>query len=195
MLETFDQIRQAIIDDPANKLFLDKGWLPVYTASEKSKIIIIGQAPGWKAQESNTPWNDASGDKLRLWLNMDRETFYSPDEVALIPMDFYYPGKGIHGDNPPRKEFAPLWHPRLFAAMPNVELIILAGSYSQKYYLKPKNGTTLTKMVSDYAEYLPTYFPLVHPSPLTLRWRALNPWFETDVVPVLRERVERILGK
>lgn len=195
MADPFRLIFQEIVHDPENAALLSLGYTPIYTASQKARIIIVGQAPGRKAQDSKVPWNDASGDLLRQWLDIDRETFYDPDSIALIPMDFYYPGKGVHGDNPPRKDFAPKWHPKLLEHMPNVELIILIGAYSQKYYLGKNAKNNLTETVRNYQAYLPQFFPLVHPSPLNFRWQSKNPWFVQDVIPVLRNLVHEILEK
>jgi uracil-DNA glycosylase len=195
MTTPFEDIFRAIIEDPMNTDLTAKGYTPVYTAGPKAKIVIVGQAPGRKAQATLTPWNDASGISLRKWLGVSDEQFYDPNLIALIPMDFYYPGKGVHGDLPPRKGFAEKWHPQLLAHMPHVELIILIGAYSQKYYLKGQAGRTLTETVRSYKKYLPTYFPLVHPSPLNFRWRAINPWFEVEVVPELHQLVHSILAK
>ncbi len=189
----FAKIYQAIVDDPMNTEMATKGYLPVYTAGPKSKIIIVGQAPGAKAQESMKPWNDQSGILLRKWLGVSDEQFYNPDIISLIPMDFYYPGKGKHGDLPPRDGFAQKWHPQLLALMPDVQLTILIGAYSQKYYLNINAKRNLTETVHAYKEYLPTYFPLVHSSPLNFRWRARNPWFDTEVVPALHTLVHKIL--
>ncbi len=188
-----ERIFTAITKDPANKAWDLAGFLPLYTASEQAKIVIVGQAPGRKAQETNKPWNDASGIRLRNWLGITDEQFYDPTIVALLPMDFYYPGKGAHGDLPPRKDFAPKWHPQILAQMPNVQLIILIGMYAQKYYLGKGAKPTLTQTVHSYKEYAPTYFPLVHPSPLNFRWQTKNPWFERDLVPVLQHTVAEIL--
>lgn len=184
---------QSIIDDPMNADMKLKGYVPVYTASAKARIMIVGQAPGRKAQTTLKPWNDASGVLLREWLGVTDEQFYNPDIFALVPMDFYYPGKGVHGDLPPRKGFADRWHPELLAHMPNIELIILVGAYAQKYYLGKSAKRNLTETVHAYQEYLPTYFPLVHPSPLNFRWRAVNTWFNTAVVPALHEHVHQII--
>ena len=194
MNDDFAAIYQAIVDDPMNAEMKRKGYVPVYTASAKSRIVIVGQAPGRKAQSTMKPWNDASGILLRKWLGVTDEQFYDPDIFALIPMDFYYPGKGAHGDLPPRKGFAAKWHPLLLEHMPNVELIVLIGAYSQKYYLGKNAKRNLTETVYAYSEYLPTYFPLVHPSPLNFRWRAVNAWFDTTVVPELHRHVHQILG-
>jgi uracil-DNA glycosylase len=194
MNNVFAEIYQAIVDDPMNADMKLKGYAPVYTAGAKAKIVIVGQAPGTKAQASMKPWNDASGILLRKWLGVTDEVFYDPDIIALIPMDFYYPGKGVHGDLPPRKGFAEKWHPELLKHMPHVELIILIGAYSQKYYLAKDAKRNLTETVLAYKQYLPMYFPLVHPSPLNFRWRAKNPWFEVEVVPELHDVVHKILA-
>ncbi len=193
MTDVFSNIYQQIVDDPMNADMKAKDYRPLYTAGPNAKIAIIGQAPGRKAQDSGKPWNDASGVMLRKWLGMTDDQFYNPDLVALIPMDFYYPGKGVHGDLPPRKGFAETWHPLLREQMPDIELIILIGAYAQKYYLGKSAKRNLTDTVYDYKEYLPTYFPLVHPSPLNFRWRAKNLWFEADVVPALQRVVADIL--
>lgn len=190
----FTTIRQEISNDPMNAGMKTKGYEPVYTAGERATIVIVGQAPGIRAQESKKPWNDISGRTLRTWLGVTDEQFYDPDLIALIPMDFYYPGKGAHGDLPPRKGFAEKWHPQLLAHMPHVQLIILIGAYSQKYYLGKQAQKNLTETVRSYKSYLPEYFPLVHPSPLNLRWRAKNPWFVEEVVPAVQHTVGKILN-
>ncbi len=190
----FDDIYRQICDDPMNAEMAEKGYKPLYTAGARAKIAIIGQAPGIKAQLSQVPWDDASGKMLRMWLGMSDEQFYNSDIVALIPMDFYYPGKGAHGDMPPRKGFAEKWHPQLLAAMPDIELIVLIGAYAQKHYLAGNAKKNLTETVRAYEEYLPRYFPTVHSSPLNFRWRAKNPWFESEVVSALKRRVYQVIA-
>jgi uracil-DNA glycosylase len=108
-------------------------------------------------------------------------------------MDFYYPGKGKSGDQPPRRGFAEKWHPRLLAAMPSIETIILVGSYAQEYYLDARRKENLTETVRSFREYLPDYLPLVHPSPRNQIWLKSNPWFEQDVIPVLKKRVRSLI--
>ena len=184
-------INQAIIKD--NKEFTSLGYQPLYSINKNSKILIIGQAPGLKAQETNMTWNDKSGDKLRDWLGVTKEEFYNVDNFGLISMDFYYPGKGKSGDLPPRKDFAPKWHPLILDNLLDVKLVILIGNYSQHYYLNNKDN--LTTNVKNFKKFLPTYFPLVHPSPLNFRWFNNNPWFEKDVLPVLKELVRKIIKK
>jgi uracil-DNA glycosylase len=193
MSDVFTEIHQQIIDDPMNASMRAKGYDPLYAASADAKIAIVGQAPGRRAQEVMVPWQDARGDVLRKWLGCSNEQFYDPALIALLPMDFYYPGSAAHGDLPPRKGFAEKWHPKLLEQMPNIELIVLVGSYAQKYYLKKHTKQNLTETVRAFNEYLPDYFPLVHPSPLNFRWRAKNPWFDTDVLPVLRCVIDKII--
>lgn len=186
----YDQIAA----DPMNADFVNRGWSPVYSASVSSRIVLVGQAPGRNAQQTLKPWNDASGRLLRQWLNVTDEQFYNPDLFALMPIDFYYPGRGVHGDLPPRLDFARKWHPRLLAQMPNIRLTILVGSYAQKYYLDRRAKQNLTATVADFNAFLPDYFPLVHPSPLNIGWRKRNPWFESDVIPVLQTIVKEVLS-
>jgi len=176
-----------------NALLHNRGLSPVYTASAKSRIVLVGQAPGRIAQETRKPWNDASGRLLRKWLGVTDEQFYNPDLFAIMPMDFYYPGKGAHGDLPPRKEFAPTWHPKLLALMPDVRLTILVGAYAQKCYLGMRAERNLTETVKNFNNYLPEYFPLVHPSPLNFGWRKHNPWFEKEVIPLLQVLVQKAI--
>ena len=187
------KLHRAIVSHPDNARFRRRGWKPEYTASATSRILIVGQAPGRKAQEAGIPWHDQSGDNLRRWLGVTREEFYDSSRIALVPMDFYFPGKGPQGDLPPRPEFAPLWHPRLVALMPRIRLTILIGQYAQQYYLDARRKQNLTETVRAFRSYLPRHFPLVHPSPLTFRWQAKNPWFARSVLPVLRRRVRATL--
>jgi uracil-DNA glycosylase len=126
---------------------------------------------------------------LREWMGISRESFYNTDYIAQLPMDFYYPGKAKTGDVPPRKGFAEKWHPLLLKEMPNIKTILLIGNYAQKYYLGKQCEKNLTETVKNFHNYLPEYLPLVHPSPLNLGWLKRNPWFENDVLPVLREIV------
>jgi len=175
---------------------LEMGVNPVLSASRKSKIAIIGQAPGSIVHKSGVPWEDKSGDRLREWLGVEKEQFYNPDIFAIVPMGFCYPGKGKSGDLPPRKECAPLWHKPLFDKMKNIELTLLIGQYAQGYYLGDKKKKTLTETVKNHAEYLPTYLPIPHPSPRNNIWLKKNPWFEKEVIGFLREVVGRhLLGK
>jgi len=166
---------------------------PIIHASTESKIAIIGQAPGQKVQNSGIPWDDQSGNELRRWLGVNKEQFYNNQLFALIPMGFCYPGKGKSGDLPPRLECAPLWHQQLFSHMPQIKLIILIGQYAQKYYLQHSKASSLTETVKNFSSYLPTYIPLVHPSPRNKIWQKRNLWFELEIVHVLKELVNDII--
>ncbi len=166
---------------------------PIIQASSESKIVIIGQAPGQKVQDSGIPWDDASGKELRRWLGVDPKTFYDDKIFALMPMGFCYPGKGTSGDMPPRPECAPLWHHKILSETKSVKLTLLIGQYSQKYYLGKNFNPSITENVKNYKKFIPTYLPLVHPSPRNRIWQIKNPWFEKKIVPILREKIREIL--
>lgn len=185
-----DKIYQEIMEDELNRAYTERGVPPLFKAPKEATIAIIGQAPGRKAEETQLFWNDPSGDRLRDWMGLTREQFYESNKIAQLPMDFYYPGKAKTGDVPPRKEFAPKWHPRIIDELPNLKTILLIGNYSQKHYLKKTRQRNLTETVHHYEDYLPEFFPLVHPSPLNQRWLKVNPWFEEEVIPVLRKLVQ-----
>ncbi|CYU90668.1 TPA: uracil-DNA glycosylase family protein [Streptococcus suis] len=187
-------IRQAIIEDVANRDFTNKGIAPLFQAPSTAKILIIGQAPGLKTQEKGRLFDDASGDNLRRWLDVDRQTFYESGHFAILPMDFYYPGKGKSGDLPPRKDFAPKWHPFILDQLPELELTLLIGQYAQDCYLE-KSQRNLTERVKHADDYLPTYFPLPHPSPRNNIWQAKNPWFQAEIIPNLQKILMQILEK
>ncbi|EHU0327854.1 uracil-DNA glycosylase family protein [Vibrio vulnificus] len=172
---------------------LPLGANPVVQAHSEAKILIIGQAPGTKVHHTSIPWNDASGNRLRAWLDIEKQTFYDPKQIAIMPMGFCYPGQGQSGDLPPRKECAPLWHEALLKHLPNIELTLLIGQYAQNRYLsnKPK---TLTETVQNWQAWLPDYLPLPHPSPRNTLWLRKNPWFEEQTVPYLRQQVHQRLS-
>ena len=172
---------------------LPLGPRPILSVQQKSKIIIIGQAPGSIVHKSGIPWDDKSGENLRRWMGINNEVFYDASKIALIPMGFCYPGKGKSGDNPPRKECAPLWHQVLLNKLNEVELTILIGKYAQEYYLG-KTKDTLTELVKNYNSFLPQYLALPHPSPRNNIWQAKNPWFKEDVLPELKNRIRKILN-
>jgi uracil-DNA glycosylase len=171
---------------------LPLGANPIIAASTKSKILIIGQAPGKIVHTTGIPWNDKSGDNLRKWLGVDKASFYNADLIALMPMGFCYPGKSKTGDLPPRPECAPLWHAKVLALMKQVKLTLLIGQYAQNYYLNDLANQNLTDTVKTYKKYLPQFFPLPHPSPRNNIWQARNEWFIAEVVPELRKQVQRI---
>ena len=189
----FKAIAEEIQKDPENASFTKRGIDPLFFAGPDCRIMIVGQAPGRVAEESGIVWNDRSGDRLRDWMGIDRDTFYNSGKLAIVPMDFYFPGTGKSGDLPPRKDFADKWHPRLLELMPDLKLTILVGSYATKRYLKLKSSASLTQVVKDYHDYLPEFFPLVHPSPRNQIWMKKNPWFDQTVIPDLQELVAQIM--
>ncbi len=171
---------------------LSHGVNPIFSASSRSKIVIIGQAPGSIVHRTGIPWDDNSGDRLRSWLDVSKKQFYDKEIFALIPMGFCYPGKGKNGDLPPRPECAPKWHDPILDQITNKELILLIGNYAQKYYLKGSVKNTLTDTVKSYADYLPKYLPLPHPSPRNNIWLKKNDWFEESIIPELRRITKNI---
>ncbi len=181
---------------------LPLGPRPIVRARATARLLIVGQAPGTRVHETGIPWNDPSGERLRDWLAVDRETFFDQARIAIMPMGFCYPGRDPRGgDNPPRPECAPLWHPPLLAALPAVELTLLVGLYAQRRYLAAKGGAkggakrrgNLTETVRAWADYGPAYLPLPHPSWRNTGWLIRNPWFEAELLPELRARVRVLL--
>lgn len=182
------QVSQCQICAP----FLEQGCRPVLQANPQAKVLIIGQAPGLKVHQSGIPFDDASGERLRLWMGIDKDTFYQPEKLAIMPMGLCYPGKGKSGDLPPRKECAPQWHQALLTQLPNIEMTLLIGQYAQHAYLKNK-PKTLTETVQAWQQWAPKYIPLPHPSPRNNIWLKKNPWFEHDVLPYLQQQVHQHL--
>lgn len=173
---------------------LPLGPRPVLVADTKAPVLIAGQAPGTRVHESGIPWDDPSGDRLRDWLDVSKETFYNPENFAIIPQGFCYPGKlDKGGDAPPRPECAATWHPALIPMLPNVRLILAVGQYAHKYYLGARRKKTLTETVATYLQYAPDILPLPHPSWRVQGWIKKNDWFEAEVVPYLRQRVSILL--
>ncbi len=189
MQDLLHNIRQCKIC----KAHLPLGPKPIVEASVNSKIVLLSQAPGRVAHQSGVPWDDAGGKRLRDWLGVSESTFYNTDNFAIMPMGFCYPGKGKSGDLPPRPECAPEWHDEMWKHLKNVELVILIGTYAQKHYLKAEAKRTLTETVASVEDYLPKYFPLPHPSPRNRFWLIKNPWFEADILPLLRNNIKQIV--
>ena len=194
-MQTIEDIAKAIMADSENQEYTKQGIKPLFAAPQNARINIVGQAPGLKTQEAGLYWKDKSGDRLREWLGVNEETFYNSGYFAVLPMDFYFPGHGKSGDLPPRKGFADKWHQPILELLPDIELTILIGQYAQKYYLHQKGNIKLTETVQHYQDYLPDFFPLVHPSPRNQIWMAKNPWFAAQVVPDLQKLVKNIMEK
>ncbi|MGL4685983.1 MAG: uracil-DNA glycosylase family protein [Commensalibacter sp.] len=172
--------------------FLPLAPKPILQISSTARLLITGQAPGTIAHETGITFNDKSGDRLRSWLDIDRDTFYDKSKIAIVPMGFCYPGRLERGgDKPPRPECAPLWRDKILALFPNIQLTLLVGSYAQNYVL---GKGSLTARVRNFHDYLPEYFPLPHPSWRTLAWVKKNPYFENQILPTLREQIHNLLN-
>jgi uracil-DNA glycosylase len=173
---------------------LTEGANPVLNAASGAKILVAGQAPGIRVHKTGIPWNDPSGERLRDWLGVDADTFYDPSQFAIVPMGFCFPGteKG-KGDLPPRPECRATWHDRLMTMLPEVELTLCIGQYAIDYHLGARKQRTLTETVAAWQGFMPRHLPLPHPSGRNNIWLKRNPWFQTDVLPVLRKRVASLL--
>ena len=165
---------------------------PIFRVGKTARLLIVGQAPGRRVHETGIPWNDPSGEVLRAWLALDREAFYDTSRIAIVPVGLCYPGTVDGVDLPPCRDCAPLWQPRFRAALPEIRLTLLVGSYAQAYYLGKRRKDSVGATVRSYRDYLPDYFPLPHPSWRNLAWLKRNPWFARDVIPALRRRVKAL---
>lgn len=166
---------------------------PILQADARARILVAGQAPGRRAHEAGVPFRDPSGDRLRLWMGIDDEVFYDSRRLAILPMGFCYPGTGRSGDLPPRPECAPAWREKLLASLPNLRLTLVIGAHAQAYHLE-KRARTLSETVAAWRERDPGVMALPHPSPRNQGWFKRHPWFEAELLPVLRRRVKRALA-
>ncbi len=174
---------------------LPLGPRPVLLVRPSSRLLIVSQAPGTRVHETGLPFNDRSCDRLRDWLGIDRDAFYNHPNLGSMPVGLCYPGVDAKGgDRPPLKICAPTWHPRIRPLLPRVELTLLVGSYAQAFDLGPRRKATMTETIAAWRDYLPELLPLPHPSWRNTAWLKRNPWFEQEVLPVLRQRVRALLG-
>ncbi len=168
---------------------------PVLYPSTTARLLIASQAPGARVHASGVPFDDASGDRLRDWLGLDRPSFYDRARVAIVPMGFCFPGYDEKGaDLPPPRDCASVWRAEVMAAMPQIELTLLVGSHAQKWHLRGEAKRTLTDTVRAWADYAPRHLPLPHPSWRNTGWLKRNPWFEEEVLPWLRAEIRRLVG-
>jgi uracil-DNA glycosylase len=173
---------------------LPLGPRPVLRGLPSARLLITSQAPGTKVHESGLSFNDRSGERLRAWMGIDRETFYDETRVAILPMGLCYPGRDeAGGDRPPRPECAPHWHRRILLHWPKVELTLLVGSYAIQYYLRDGARGGMGETVRRFRDFLPRYLPLPHPSWRTTTWEKRNPWFAAEVLPELRRWVAALV--
>ena len=173
---------------------LPDGVRPVLQISPNAKILIVGQAPGRKVHESGVPFDDASGQRLREWMGISKDVFYDANQIAILPMGFCFPGTGKSGDLPPRPECEPAWREQLLTQIPHIKLTIVIGMYAQKYHFN-KSKSTVTELVKCWKSYWPQKVPLPHPSPRNNIWLRKNAWFESEILPSLRNQISEILSE
>ncbi len=174
---------------------LPLGPRPVLRAGDAARILIVGQAPGARVHATGIAWDDPSGERLRRWMGVDQAGFYDESRIAIIPMGYCYPGRGNGGDLPPRRECAALWLDQLLAKLPKVELTLLIGLYAQRHFLGNRRKRSLTETVRAWRDFAPQYLPLPHPSARNTPWFKRNPWFEDELLPVLRARTSALRAK
>ncbi|MDD5248135.1 MAG: uracil-DNA glycosylase family protein [Rhodocyclaceae bacterium] len=191
---TLDSLLMAVRGCRACDAQLPLGPRPVLRASESARILIVGQAPGLRVHTTGVPWDDASGERLRAWMGLDKTAFYDASRIAIIPMGYCYPGRGNGGDLPPRRECAALWLDQLLVRLPRVELTLLIGQYAQRHFLASRRKASLADTTQAWREYAPQFIPLPHPSPRNQPWLARHPWFERELLPMLRARIGALSG-
>ncbi len=192
MTDPLDGLRAEIAACRVCAAALPAGCRPVARLGANASLLIISQAPGTRAHASGVPFEDPSGNRLRQWTGLSKEVFYDTSRVAIMPMGLCFPGTGKTGDLPPRRECAPLWHERILAQLPARRLTLLVGAYAQRRYLPTARKLPMTEIVRGYAGYGPEFFPLPHPSWRSNVWMMRNPWFEVEILPALRARLEGI---
>jgi uracil-DNA glycosylase len=192
-MESFAKLLSEVRACTACAQHLPCGPRPVLQADAAAKLLIAGQAPGSKVHATGIPFDDASGQRLRAWLDIDSATFYDASKIAILPMGFCYPGKGKSGDLPPRAECAPLWREPLLERLTQLELSVVVGQYAQAHHLPEE--VSLTEAVRHWRRHWPRVIALPHPSPRNNLWLKRHPWFEAEVVPALQQRVREILGR
>jgi len=190
-----DRLLQLVRACRVCEAHLPLGPRPVLQAGSMAKILIVGQAPGAKVHASGVPWDDRSGERLRDWMGIDAPTFYDKACVAIVPMGYCYPGRGASGDLPPRRECASLWLDRLLAQLPRIELTLLVGHYAQAHFLRGTGHVSVTTTTRDWRMHAPRVIPLPHPSPRNVAWFKANPWFDDELLPVLRHHVHTLVGR
>lgn len=192
-----DIVLQNLLDEVRGCTYCEKllpqAPRPVLRLAASARVLIIGQAPGSRVHASGIPWDDPSGDRLREWLGLNKEQFYDEGLIAIVPMGLCYPGRGKSGDLPPRPECAPRWHDKLFAHLPMIELVLLVGRYAQSYY-GTDNRRTVAETIQRSNWRLDKRLPLVHPSPRNRHWLRKHPWFEQQLVPILKHRIQKVVG-
>ena len=191
---SLDTLLAAVRNCRACEQHLPLGARPVLRAHGAARILIVGQAPGLRVHTTGIPWDDASGQRLREWMGVNRDTFYDETRIAIIPMGYCYPGRGEDGDMAPRRECAELWLDRLLAELPRIELTLLIGQYAQRHFLRNHRKRSLAETTRNWQDYSPQYIPLPHPSPRNQPWFKRHPWFAQQLLPVLQARIETLVA-
>jgi len=186
---SLDELLAAVRSCRACSRHLPLGPRPVVQAHAAARILIVGQSPGLRVHTTGIPWDDPSGERLREWMGVDKNTFYDASRIAIIPMGYCYPGRAKSGDMAPRSECAELWLDRLLANLPDIQLTLLIGQYAQRHFLRSRRKRSLTATTRAWRDYSPQYFPLPHPSPRNQPWFKCHPWFDRQLVPALRARI------
>jgi len=192
---TLDSLLAEVRQCRACDKSLPLGPRPILQVGESARVLIVGQAPGIRAHASGKPWDDPSGERLRMWMGLDADAFYDSSRIAIIPMGYCYPGRGNGGDLPPRPECASLWLDQLLSRLRRIELTLLIGLHAQRHFLGKRRKASLTKTTEAWREFAPEYLPLPHPSARNTPWFKRNPWFEHDVLPILRQRIDSLHGR
>ena len=190
MISKFDTLIKEVRNCSICRESLPLGPRPIIQTHPNSKILIVGQAPGIKVHKSGIPFDDASGDRLRKWMGINKTVFYDAKKISIVPMGFCYPGSKKSGDLPPRPECAIAWRQKLLDHLNKVELTLVIGQYAMKYHLNNKNVTQSTK---DWQNYWPEILPLPHPSPRNYIWFKNNVWFDDLILPMLKKRITQLL--
>jgi uracil-DNA glycosylase len=191
---TLDSLLKAVRGCRACEAHLPLGPRPVLRAGKTARILVVGQAPGVRVHTTGIPWDDPSGERLRVWMGVNEDVFYDESRMAIIPMGYCYPGRGNDGDMPPRRECASLWLDHLLAKLPRIELTLLIGQYAQRHFLAGRRKPSLAETAKAWREYAPQYIPLPHPSPRNQPWLKRHIWFEEQLVPMLRSRIKTLLA-
>ena len=192
---TLESLLAAVRNCRACEAHLPLGPRPVVRAAVTARVLIVGQAPGLRVHATGIPWDDPSGERLRSWMGVGKDVFYDESRIAIIPMGYCYPGRGKSGDMPPRRECAELWLDHLLAKLPRIELTLLIGLHAQRHYLGGRRKSTLAETTLAWQEYAPQYIPIPHPSPRNTPWLQRNSWFEQQLLPELRTRINALLAR
>ena len=192
--QTFDRLIAQVRACQACQENLPLPAKAVFQAHPGARVLIASQAPGRRAHESGLPFDDLSGDRLRAWLGIDRAAFYDAKKFAMLPMGFCYPGTGKSGDLAPRPECALLWRKQMLQSLPNIDLTLVIGQYALAWHLGAARKESLAATVADWERYWPELLPMPHPSPRNLGWLKANPWFEKNIVPMLRSRIQELIS-